>query len=125
RVDDEDVKVAVIPAHDAGPVFLPECNLPLADHRRLQSFLVDALPCRLIYHTCITAGRPPVRRASGTGTGDHSRPGTVWAGAPMLALGRSHHLHQTRETRRVEKERVLVAGLHLCADRDQSRWRGN
>ena len=28
----EEVEIAVVPAHDAGPVFLPKCNLPLTDH---------------------------------------------------------------------------------------------
>src|ERR1700732_523272 len=33
-VDQHDVEVAVVPADDAGPVFVAKVNLPLRDHRR-------------------------------------------------------------------------------------------
>ncbi len=32
RVDDGDVEIAVVPPDDAGPVLLPELDLPLTDH---------------------------------------------------------------------------------------------
>src|SRR4029079_19500759 len=66
RVDDHDVKIAIIPAQDAGPIFLPKCDLALRYHWRLQSgncwgsgppVSVQAPASRLIYHTCITAER--------------------------------------------------------------------
>src|SRR6516162_4481957 len=59
-VDDRDVKVTVVPSHDARPVLLPEIDLALADHGRSSSRRRgrgDLGGC-LIYHTSITPGSP-------------------------------------------------------------------
>jgi hypothetical protein len=38
RVDEYDMEVAVVPAHDAGPVFVAEVDLTLQNHCRATFF---------------------------------------------------------------------------------------
>src|SRR5215475_1558099 len=60
RIDDCDMKIAVIPPDDSGSVFLPKIDLALPDHlaapsprRRPGSSVISGWRC-LIYHSSIT-----------------------------------------------------------------------
>src|SRR5262249_22938118 len=70
-VDDRDVKIPVVPPHDAGTVLLPKINLARADHGYSPSRRQGAGRSRLtdishIYHTEEPLfNRPPPRRRRG------------------------------------------------------------
>src|SRR5262249_5924456 len=61
RIDDHDVKIAVVPADDARAVFLPEIDLPLGDHGLWPRNCACEPDISPIYHWAQAPDRPSIR----------------------------------------------------------------